>query len=122
MRLKANKQDPRMERPQARGNEDGIIVGDLDDPASPFSIFLWIQRLFAFHGAARPENSPFFLDRDRTRHLTYANAMKYVRRLLARVVGTQQADTYGLHVGGGMVILISSCQKFSSSPDMSNKS
>ena len=96
-RLKSIKQDPRLERPQAQGNEDWIIVGDLDDPSSIFSIFKWVQILFQHHGRARPDDAPFFLDPDRVRHLTYGNALKQFRRLLSRVVGEDEAKSYGLH-------------------------
>ena len=51
LRLKVSKQDPRMERPEAAGNEDCVYVGDVDDP--DFSVFTWLQRMYAFHGQAR---------------------------------------------------------------------
>ena len=52
MRLKTIKQDPRMQRPEASGNDDWLVVGDIaDDPE--FSVAAWIRRLFSFHGSAR---------------------------------------------------------------------
>ena len=95
MRLKIIKQDGRMERPEAAGNEDWIHIGDVQD--SVFSIIAWITRLFAFHARARDQDSPFFVDHDRTRCLTYSNAMRDVRALLARASSQDDAQKYGLH-------------------------
>ena len=95
MRLKSIKQDGRMERPEAAGNEDWINIGDVPD--SEFSILLWLRRLFSFHGGAREPLSPFFVDRDRSRCLTYANAMRDVRELWARASSVSEAAKYGLH-------------------------
>jgi hypothetical protein len=39
--LKVIKQDPRMERPEAAGNEDWVYIGDVDDPQ--FSVFMWLR-------------------------------------------------------------------------------
>ena len=94
VRLKSIKQDPRMERPEASGNEDWVYVGDA---SGEFSILAWVARLFAFHGGARAPDSPFFLDADRVRALTYANAMVHVRSLWARVSSVENAKRYGLH-------------------------
>eukprot|EP00965_Chrysotila_dentata_P147052 4854972-Pleurochrysis_carterae.AAC.1 len=46
IRLKAIKQDFRMERSLEAGGEDWVVVGDLAD--SNFSVFLWLRRLFGF--------------------------------------------------------------------------
>ena len=95
LRLKVIKQDPRMERPEAAGNEDWVYVGNVDDPQ--FSIFTWLQRLYAMHGAARADQAPFFLAPDRRRCLTYGVAMTQFRSLLARVSSEETAALYGLH-------------------------
>ena len=95
IRLKSIKQDPLIERAKAAGGEDWIIVGDVAD--SPFSILAWIRILFSMHGGARDASSAFFLDRDRQRWLTYANAMRDVRTLWARVSSTEESELYGLH-------------------------
>ena len=51
VRMKGYKQDPRMERPEARGEGgDWVTIGDLPD--SKFSILTWYQRLVACHGRA----------------------------------------------------------------------
>lgn len=95
LRLKIIKQDPRMERPEASGNEDWVYVGDVDDPE--FSTFTWLQRVYAFHGAARPPTAPFFLSADLSHVLTYDTAMGQFRKLLARVSDADTAKLYGLH-------------------------
>ena len=95
LRLKVIKQDPRMERPEAAGNEDWVYVGDLDDPE--FSVITWLQRVFAFHGRARSDDDPFFVDKRQRRMLTYGTAMTQFRTLLARVSSWDVARTLGLH-------------------------
>ena len=94
MRLKSNKQDNLIERPEAAGNEDWIILGDTDDE---FSIIAWIRLLFAHHKRARDPHAAFFQDRDRKRVLTYSNAMKDVRALWERASSHDNAMQYGLH-------------------------
>ena len=95
VRLKAIKQDQRMERSaDAATGEDWILVGEAD---GVFSLSAWLRRLFAFHGGARPRHSPFFLEPDRVRAYLYAHAMRDCRRLYARVVGETAAQQYGLH-------------------------
>ena len=95
MRLKVIKQDPRMERPEAAGNEDWVYIGDADDPQ--FSVFTWLQRVYAFHGRARPAEEPFFLHPDQRQVLTYGTAMAQFRTLLQRVSDGATAALYGLH-------------------------
>ena len=95
LRLKVIKQDPRMERPEAAGNEDWVYIGDVDDEL--FSVFVWLQRVFAFHGQARDASAPFFVAPDRKRCLTYSVAMKQFRQLLARVSSVSESMRYGLH-------------------------
>jgi len=94
-RLKVIKQDPRMERPEAAGNEDWVYIGNVDDPQ--FSIFLWMRRLFQFHGGPRLADSPFFLDENMARVLTYGSALKQFRRLIVRVSDDATSKKYGLH-------------------------
>ena len=60
VRLKGIKQDPRMERPTAAGNQDWIVIGEAP---GLFSISRWLQALFRLHGGRRAPESPFFLDR-----------------------------------------------------------
>ena len=94
VRLKAIKQDPRMERPSARGNEDWVIIGDAP---GDMSILTWVSHLFRLHGGARSPEDPFFLDRDRHRPLTYTNATKDLRALWARASCGALANTLGPH-------------------------
>ena len=94
MRLKSIKQDARMERPEAAGGQDWIVVGDAD---GVFSLLMWLRRLFALHGGARAQDSAFFLDRDKKRWLTYQNAMRDVRALWARASSAERASQFGLH-------------------------
>ena len=95
VRLKGIKQDLRMQRPEAAGNEDWITIGDV--PGSPFSILVWTQRLFAFHGQARDSKLPFYIDKTKKRPYVYSSAMRDIRALWAKVVGAEKAKTYGLH-------------------------
>ena len=94
MRLKSIKQDARLERPEAAGGEDWIVVGDA---AGKFSLLYWLRLLFTMHGGARAPDSAFFLDKDRKRWLTYSNAMRDVRALWARVSSDERASEFGLH-------------------------
>ena len=95
VRLKGIKQDPRMQRPSAHGNEDWVVIGDVKD--SVFSISTWTQLLFQFHGQKRAQDAPFYLARDRVRPYIYKEATKDVRELWANVVGPAQAKTWALH-------------------------
>ena len=96
MRLKRIKQDRRMERPEAQGNEDWVKLGDTSDPL--FSLRVWFARLFALHGGRRGEDSAFFVDpRRRGGPLTYAQAMAHVRALYAKASSPVESAKYGLH-------------------------
>jgi hypothetical protein len=95
VRLKGIKQDPRMQRPEAAGNEDWIVIGDV--PGSDFSIMFWVQLLFGFHHGARDQDAPFFVDRDRRRPYLYSKATADIRALWAAVVGQEEANSCGLH-------------------------
>ena len=68
VRFKGIKQDPRCERPTARGG-DWAVVGDV--PGSIFSIMHWYKLLVRLSGA-REAHEPFFLARDRVRPYTYS--------------------------------------------------
>ena len=95
LRLKVIKQDPRMERPEAAGNEDWVYIGNVDDPE--FSVFTWLQLLYSLHGRARDPGSPFFLSADLAHVLTYGTAMFQFRKILARACDEKTAKLYGLH-------------------------
>ena len=96
VRLKAIKQDPRVERAEAAGNEDWVLVGDVQSEPV-FSVLRWVRILFGLHGGPRAREGPFFVSRDGTRALLYGAAMEQCRALWARVVGVEEAHTYGLH-------------------------
>ena len=103
VRFKAIKQDPRIERPEARGDgtesgaaahggADWVYVGDC--PGSDLSPFTWYRRLMTFYEGPREPTEPFFMARDRQRPYTYSAAMATFRRLIAKV---QEDIAYGLH-------------------------
>ena len=96
VRFKKVKQDPRVQRPQARGADgrsgDWTYVGDIPD--SIFSIVTWYQRLLRCWGRQRAKDEPMFLARDRVRAYTYPAAMSDLETMLARV---GCAERYGLH-------------------------
>lgn len=90
-----------MERPEARGNNDWVIVGDT--PSRPeFSIKLWLSHYYRLRGAIAPlagdQDAPFFVSpADVTVPLTYQAGIRAVRSLWARVAGEAEAARYGLH-------------------------
>ena len=109
VRFKAVKQDPRIERPEARGDgavpgvtrdggSDWSFVGDV--PGSALSPFLWYRRLMAFYAAARPAADPMFLARDQARPYTYSAAMTDFRTVLERVSTDLDYGLHGLRVTG----------------------
>lgn len=96
VRLKAIKQDPRLERASARAGEDWVDVGAVE--AQPEACLLvWLRRLFALHAQRRAGDQPFFVARDRLRAYRYADALADVRALWARVCGVAVAAGFGLH-------------------------
>ena len=103
VRFKKIKQDPRIERPAARGDgtdrgasqrggSDWAYVGDAPD--SILSPFKWYRMLMQFYSGPREETEPFFMARDRVRPYTYSAAMADLKAMLSRV--TSDLD-YGLH-------------------------
>ena len=96
-RLKSIKQDPRMERPEASGNQDWTFVGDA---APPFSVIHWLHLFWIrmpLSAEPRTPESPFFRDHSGERVLTYSQAVRDVRALWSRVVSPEEAESYGLH-------------------------
>ena len=102
VRMKGIKQDPRMERPEARGEGgDWLTIGDLPD--SKFSILTWYRRVVAFHGRAPADlETACFVDRVGGRPLTYSQALSMFKKV-QEVVGSALGDEalaaapYGLH-------------------------
>jgi hypothetical protein len=96
VRLKAIKQDQRVERPEASGNEDWVFIGDV--PGSPFSVLAAIARLFRLHNGSRHPDSPFFTTTPGgTAALTYSHAVRDIRHLWARASSQETSLLYGLH-------------------------
>ena len=110
VRFKKVKQDPRIQRPEARGDgtaepgaakeggSDWAIVGDL--PGHALSPFHWYRLLMKFYPNGRARTDPMFMAADRQRPYLYRAALDDVKKL----IGLVQEDTdYGLHsarVGG----------------------
>jgi len=102
VRLKAIKQDPRMQRPEALGDGDWVWIGQSEGPCD---LILWLKRFYSFfNGVRRGDHEPFFLardtgPRDHSRILTYSRGMADVRELWTRVPGVtpEVAKTCGLH-------------------------
>ena len=97
VRLKAIKQDPRLQRPEALGGfGDWIQIGALpDDPLC--DVFVWLGRVCEFHGRPRPRTDPFFVcAAGSSQPLLYREALAGLRGLLGRVPGCD-ASLYGLH-------------------------
>ena len=70
VRFRAIKQDPRQERPAARGSGDWACLGDVPD--TKWSPIKWYVRLAQLHGVARDPRSPMFVDKsDVKRPLLY---------------------------------------------------
>jgi len=99
VRLKGVKQDPRIERPEARGNADWVYIGDVDEPA--LSVCVWVRRFFRLLGAhfrgPRDPKSPLFLHRDMVRPYTYDRLTKDYRELWSRAPSCVDAAAYGSH-------------------------
>jgi hypothetical protein len=109
VRFKAIKQDPRIERPEARstgaapgeakkGGSDWSYIGDA--PSSPLSPFFWYRMLMEFYEGPRPETDPFFMAKDRVRPYTYACATKDLREMLMRVGSDLDFGLHGARVEG----------------------
>ena len=87
-----------MERPEAAGNQDWVVIGRAADP--PFDIFRWLHlfwKLMPSSADPRPPDSPFFRDRQGRRVLTYPQALSDCRVLWSRVIPESEAKTYALH-------------------------
>ena len=88
------KQDQRVERPEARGDGDWAVVGDV--PNSKWSPLLWYTRLQRFHGRRADPRGPMFLDPDRRRPLLYSKLREQFRRAQLDV-GVPEAELAGPH-------------------------
>lgn len=92
VRLKAIKQDRRLERATAAGNEDWVHVARAG--VSEFDILEWLSKFWEFFGGvARDPEAPFFVANDMQRPLLYSAALRNARKMW----GDTQAKRYGLH-------------------------
>ena len=109
VRFKAIKQDPRLERGEARGDgtdrnahleggADWAYVGDA--PGSIFSVFHWYRLLMQFYFGPRRATDPFFMARDRVRPYTYSAAYTDLKTMLLRVGDDDEYGLHGLRVEG----------------------
>ena len=94
VRFRVIKQDQRVERPEARGDGDWSVVGDVDEPK--FSPVHWFLRLQKFHGPRADKRGPMFLDPDRSRPLLYRKLSQQFRALQERV-GVPEEELTGPH-------------------------
>lgn len=93
VRFRSVKQDQRVERPEASGDGDWAILGDIPD--SLFSIVAWYLKVVALAGAPRDPASAMFVD-EQGRPLVYYKALKLFHEFQLRV-GVPEADLAGLH-------------------------
>ena len=100
VRFRVIKQDQRVERPEARGDGDWAVVGDVPD--SKFSPIKWYTELMKKHGGPRPRRDPMFLDPDMTRPLLYRKLNAQFQALQRRVGVAEEelAGCHGLRVEG----------------------
>jgi hypothetical protein len=108
VRFKAVKQDPRVERPAARGDgsdpnaakeggADWAYIGNVPDghPDGLWSVFMWYRLYMGFFDARREPTESFFLDKDMIRPYTYTSARADLFMLI-KLVGWDPS-LYGVH-------------------------
>ena len=71
VRFQRIKQDPRIERPAARGDGDWSVIGSI--PGSRFCILKWVNLFNRMLGPRPDKDGPMFLNKDRVRPYTYGN-------------------------------------------------
>jgi hypothetical protein len=115
VRFKAIKQDPRIERPQARyadphlppdlhsgtaaDSKDWVPIGDV--PSIPhFSIALFYRRYVQLVGRSRAPEEPFFLDADGHRPFTYRALSSLFKQACLSHGGSERDALHGLRVAG----------------------
>ena len=93
VRLRKIKQDPRKERPEARGDGDWVVRGEVvkDGQPTKWCPLLWFKRLQAFHGYRADKTGPMFLDPDRRRPLVYRKFGEQFKALQRRVKVPEEA-------------------------------
>ena len=114
VRFKMVKQDPRMQRPEARGNADWVYIGDVPD--SNFSILMWWRRLLSHWKGRRNGAEPLFLAPSKSARpevfefatpldskaaaLTYREALGAFRHAIGVAGGDTSLGLHGLRVEG----------------------
>ena len=100
VRFRAIKQDKRVERPEAAGEGDWAVLGEI--PGSPYCPLMWFLRLQRFHGHRPDKRGPFFLDPDKIRPLIYGKALEAFHDLqeAVNVPRDERAGLHGLRVEG----------------------
>ena len=99
VRLKAVKQDQRLERPGAAAGEDWVYIGDAP---GFFSIRDWLARVYSWWPAGRAQADPFFLAPDTRRPWRYGDALTCFKEIVARVnqAAAAKVGFHSLRVAG----------------------
>ena len=95
VRFRAIKQDPRQERPAARGSGDWACLGDVPD--TKWSPIKWYVRLAQLHGVARDPRSPMFVDKSDVRRPLLYRVARQCFIDLQTAVGVAEGEHAGLH-------------------------
>jgi hypothetical protein len=95
VRFRAIKQDPRQERPAARGSGDWACLGDVPD--TKWSPIKWYVRLAQLHGVARDPRSPMFVDKSDVRRPLLYRVARQSFIDLQTAVGVAEGEHAGLH-------------------------
>lgn len=115
VRFKAIKQDPRVERPQARhadpnlpagfdvggvaDSKDWVPLGDV--PGVPhFSVAMFFKRFVRLLGRAREDDEPMFLSQDQMRPYTYRALCSEFKAACVAHGGSERDAPHGLRVAG----------------------
>ena len=101
VRFRVIKQDPRIERPEASGDGDWVIIGEVPG-GSKFCPVAWFLRLQRFHGTRPNKRGPMFVDPDMVRPLLYSKLRAQFSAMQRRVGVPEDELTgpHGLRVGG----------------------
>ena len=100
VRFRAIKQDPRVERPEARADRGDGVVGDWsclgEVDVDKWNPIWWYRAVVRRWSGRRARDAPMFLDEAMQNPLTYGKALRWFYGL-QRVVGVADKDLAGLH-------------------------
>ena len=100
VRFRAIKQDPRVERPEARADRGDGVVGDWsclgEVDVDKWNPIWWYRAVVRRWSGRRARDAPMFLDEAMQNPLTYGKALRWFYGL-QRVVGVADEDLAGLH-------------------------